>query len=348
MNIDKITKQYNKALEIKNDDKYAETLKLELGKQEWQDELNAIKERITNILTKSDFEICTKQLEQLFDSLYEKMTAPGLDAFVSWIEEHTKNNEKNIAKLRGFLKGNYETYSSRIDSILNTLENISFDEDKCIFDKIISEFNKKLKSDVSAFVNKPDEFENNIDGFLTGLEDEFVGLADISELAYTNVEDLYTEEQKNDETMSFYSEIIKQSIKNGQNLTPLNESENKSKLYLRVKNRIASIRKVITILSTTGISNNSDDTLKQLFLKFEDDMMARKGDVAEYLNNFIENTWNDIEAKYIDIKEFYAEAVLSFNKTWNGFEKEGEIDLLIQKYKTVRSANVLPQILSKH
>lgn len=70
------------------------------------------------------------------------MTAPGLDAFVSWVEEHTKNNENNIAKLRDFLKGNYETYSSRIDSILSTLENISFDDDKCIFDKIISEFNK--------------------------------------------------------------------------------------------------------------------------------------------------------------------------------------------------------------
>ena len=90
--------------------------------------------------------------------------------------------------------------------------------------------------------HKPDEFENNIDGFLTDLEDEFVGLADISELAYTKVEDLYTEEQKNDETISFYSEIIKQSIKNGQNLTALNESENKSKLYLRVRNRIASIK----------------------------------------------------------------------------------------------------------
>lgn len=48
---------------------------------------------------------------------------------------------------------------------------------------------------------------------MTDLEDEFVGLADISELAYTKVEDLYTEEQKNDETISFYSEIIKQSIK---------------------------------------------------------------------------------------------------------------------------------------
>ena len=44
MNIDKITKQYNKALEIKKGDKYAETLKLELSKQEWQDELNAIEE----------------------------------------------------------------------------------------------------------------------------------------------------------------------------------------------------------------------------------------------------------------------------------------------------------------
>lgn len=244
------------------------------------------------------------------------------------------------------LKGNYETYSSRIDSILSTLANISFDDDKCIFNKIISEFNKKLKSDVSAFVNKPDEFENNIDGFLTDLEDEFVGLADISELAYTKVEDLYTEEQKNDETISFYSEIIKQSIKNGQNLTALNESENKSKLYLRVRNRIASIKKVITILSDTGISSNSDDTLKQLFKKFDDTMLATKGDVAECLNNFIKNTWNDIEAKYIDIKEFYAEDELSFNKTWDGFEKEGEIDLLIKNYKTVRNANVLPQILT--
>ena len=64
------------------------------------------------------------------------------------------------------------------------------------------------------------------------------------------------------------------------------------------------------------------------------------------VNNFIKNTWNDIEAKYIDIKEFYAEDELSFNKTWDGFEKEGEIDLLIKNYKTVRNANVLPQILT--
>ena len=72
MNIDKITKQYNKALEIKKGDKYAETLKLELSKQEWQDELNAIEERISNILTKKYFEKCTKQLEQLFDSCMKK------------------------------------------------------------------------------------------------------------------------------------------------------------------------------------------------------------------------------------------------------------------------------------
>ena len=106
MNIDKITKQYNKALGIKKSDKYDDTLKIELSKQEWQDELKAIDERISNILTKNDFEKCTKQLEVLFDSLYEKMTAPGLDAFVSWVEEHTKNNDKNITKLREFLKGN--------------------------------------------------------------------------------------------------------------------------------------------------------------------------------------------------------------------------------------------------
>ena len=76
--------------------------------------LMQLRKGLSNILTKNDFEKCTKQLEQLFDFLYEKMTAPRLDAFVSWVEEHTKNNEKNIAKLREFLKGNYETYSSRL------------------------------------------------------------------------------------------------------------------------------------------------------------------------------------------------------------------------------------------
>ena len=83
---------------------------------------------------------------------------------------------------------------------------------------------------------------------------------------------------------------------------------------MRVKNRIASIKRVITILSSTGISSNSDETLKQLFTKFDDTMLATKVDVAERLNNFIENTWNDIETKYIDIKKFYAEAELTFNK----------------------------------
>lgn len=226
--------------------------------------------------------------------------------------------------------GSLSTLKGKLD-ICGTVNNLMRKQQKidCEYDELSenNKFNQILKTTVQ-------------------LEDEFVGLADISELAYTKVEDLYTEEQKNDETISFYSEIIKQSIKNGQNLTALNESENKSKLYLRVRNRIASIKKVITILSDTGISSNSDDTLKQLFKKFDDTMLATKGDVAECLNNFIKNTWNDIEAKYIDIKEFYAEDELSFNKTWDGFEKEGEIDLLIKNYKTVRNANVLPQILT--
>ena len=66
--------------------------------------LTQLRKGFQTSLPKKDFEKCTKQLEQLFDSLYEKMTAPGLDAFVSWVEEHTKNNENNIAKIARFPK----------------------------------------------------------------------------------------------------------------------------------------------------------------------------------------------------------------------------------------------------
>ena len=52
MNIDKITKQYNKALEIKKGDKYAETLKLELSKQEWKMSLTQLRKGFQTSLPK--------------------------------------------------------------------------------------------------------------------------------------------------------------------------------------------------------------------------------------------------------------------------------------------------------
>lgn len=90
MSLDKISIQYNKALELKKDAKYATALKAELSKPEWKQQFDAIDERLAVVGSKNDFDKCFKQLVDLFDQIYEKIAAPGLDAFIGWIKEHTK------------------------------------------------------------------------------------------------------------------------------------------------------------------------------------------------------------------------------------------------------------------
>ena len=186
MSLDKISIQYNKALELKKDAKYATALKAELSKPEWKQQFDAIDERLAVVGSKNDFDKCFKQLVDLFDQIYEKITAPGLDAFIGWIEEHTKNNDENIKKLRAFLKKDYESYSSSIDDILSSIAELPQEDEKHLFDTMISDFNKKLKKDVSKFVNAPDKFENNIADFLSNLTNEYSVMCSIPELKYSS------------------------------------------------------------------------------------------------------------------------------------------------------------------
>ena len=147
MNIDRIAKKYEKALELKKRDKYAATLKSELSKPEWKDKLQEITERVESIGSKSDFEKVISQLENLFENIYEKITAPGLDAFIEWVDLHAKNQE-NVKKLRSFLKRNYEAYSTAIDKILSAIDCLPQEDEKHLFDNLIDNFNKKIKSEV--------------------------------------------------------------------------------------------------------------------------------------------------------------------------------------------------------
>ncbi len=229
-NLEKIDIQYNKALELKKDSKYATALKTELSKPEWKEELSAITERLANLGSKSDFDRCFKQLVGLFDQIYEKITAPGLDAFIAWIEEHTKNSDENIKKLKEFLKKDYESYSSAIDEILSSIAELPQEDEKHLFDTMITDFNKKLKKDVSAFVNAPDKFENAIQGFLSTLSEEYSDMCSISELSYTDITELYTEEQKKKTNIVYYEQLIKKAIFSGQNLKELDDSEKNSSL----------------------------------------------------------------------------------------------------------------------
>ncbi len=344
MNIEKIEKKYYKAIELINGEKYASTLKAELTKPEWKEKVNEIIDRVDSIGSKGDFEKYSKQLVNLFEEVYEKITAPGLDAFIAWVDAHTKNQE-NVKKLRFFIKQNYETYSTSIDGIISTIESLPQEDEKHLFDSLLNEFNRKIKKEVTSFINDADKFENNIDGFLSTLKSEYSGMAMISELEYTSIEQLYTEEQRKYQNRSFYEDIIKKAISCGQSLGQLDDAEKDIALNARALKRIKSIKKCVSILIQTGMSECKDNSLQNLFLRFDKEMLSVNGDIAQTLSNYFEKTWEPLENKYKIIQDFYSKDALSFNESdWSGFEKEADITALFNDYNSVRKGNILSLI----
>lgn len=343
----RIKNRYDEALKLKSREQYANALKDELSKPEWKENLADIATRMESIGSEKEYEKIMNQLADLFDRVYEKIAAPGLDKFIKWIKENSKN-EANANKLRDFLIKDYEKYSSKIDDILVAIDSLPDETEKHIFDKLVTDFKSRQKNNVSKFINESNLFANNIDTFLSNLKTEYEGLSGLSELSYTSIDELYDDEQKKDTTISFYESIITNAIAEGQSLKAIEDTDEKNKqLWIIAQSRIRSIMKCITILVNTGIAKSEDEDLKYLFSRFDKEMLKTKGDVARVLNNYIDKTWKPLQDKYNDIKIFYEEEELDIDsKDWSDYEKKTELDILHLTYSNVRKGNVLPTLKS--
>ena len=342
----KIKNRYEEALIKKGREQYAKTLKEELSKPAWTEKLTEITTRMGSIGSEKEYEKVMGQLVLLFNEIYEKIAAPGLDRFIEWIKENSKN-ETNADKFREFLIKDYEKYSTKIDDILVAIDSLPDEKEKHIFHKLVSDFKAKQKSIISKFLNEPTLFINTVDSFLSDLKTEYEGLSGLSELSYTSIDELYDDEQKKDTTISFYISIVNNAIAEGQNLKEIDEAEKNQKLWIRAQKRISSVKKCISILVKTGIAKSSDEEIKNLFTRFDKEMLKTKGDVSQVLNEYIEKTWAPLRSKYDEIKSFYEEEELDFDENdWIDYEKKTELDILRLTYNNVRNGNVLPTLKS--
>ena len=85
----KIKNRYEEALKLKSREQYAKALKDELSKQEWKDELDDLSTHMESIASEKEYEKFMNKLVDLFDKVYEKIAAPGLDKFIEWIKENS-------------------------------------------------------------------------------------------------------------------------------------------------------------------------------------------------------------------------------------------------------------------
>ena len=342
MDKSKIKNRFEEAQKLKVREQYATALKNELSKPEWTEELESLITRMESIGSEKEYEKTMNLLVTLFDKVYEKIAAPGLDKFIEWIKDNSKN-ETNANKLRDFLIKDYEKYSSKIDDILTAISSLPNEkEEKHIFKSLVTKFQSEQKSIISKFLNNTDLFINNIDAFLDGLKKEYEGFTSLPELSYTSMEELYNDEQKKDTTISFYSSIINNAIAEGQSIKEVDDNEKNLQIWKRAQNRISSVKKCIAILVNTGIAKSNDEELKQLFSRYDKEMLKTKGDVSKVLNEYIEKTWNPLRSKYDDIKSFYEEEQLEIDENdWADYEKKSDLDILHLTYINVRKGNVL-------
>ena len=168
----KIKNRYEEAQKLKVREQYVKALKDELSKPEWKDDLERLIARMESIGSEKEYEKTMELLVGLFDKIYEKIAAPGLDKFIEWIKENTKN-ETNADKLRDFLIKDYEKYSTKIDDILVAIDSLPDEKEDHVFKKLVSDFRSKQKSIVSKFINDPNLFVNTIDTFLSDVKTEY-------------------------------------------------------------------------------------------------------------------------------------------------------------------------------
>lgn len=342
---------YNEKLEIalqqKSNSSYKIKIGDELSKPEWQQQLFEIERVFSNIKDEQDFQKYQKSLVKLFNDLYEVITAPGVDDFISWINEiTTEKNNTNAKKLRDFL---VERYSE--SSISESIESVNSNKfvleiENSIFNSLLSDLAKELKKETTSLLSDPNQFENNIDDYFETVTSILVGLIDIKELNHNQIDQLFTVLQKTNNIV-FYDNLIKAIIDKGQSLKPQNDIEKSQSIISKVNNRIIEIKNGISILYNSQIASSPDELLKIIFLKLDKEVKYDKG-ISNALNQFIDETWAEIEGQYIKIRDFFKQPInIVYNSHWNTFAKKGGIISIVDEYNKIANENVLTSIKNK-
>lgn len=335
------------ALQQKQNDNYKKAIQAELAKSEWQERKFEIEKQLTGIKEFNDFEKYQKALSRLFDDLYEVITAPGVDDFIGWLNGITDNkNEANTKKLRKFLVDHFSdsSISDLIESVLSVKDSLW--TEKSVFNTLLLGIIRHIKTYCNEFLNKPAEFENNVDDFLTYLDNLLSGISGITQFKFTSKDQLFNEDQVT-RNIIFYDELIDTIIEKNQSLKPLNESEETQDLLLILNNRVKGIIDCIDILDKSNVAHRKDQFLERIFFKFKDEMIKYEGGMKDNLDLFLEKNWTLMESNYNDINLFFSETIsVEIKDEWKSFPKNEGIGSIILNYQAIIKDNPISSLLS--
>ncbi|MCF8342357.1 MAG: hypothetical protein K9I82_15385 [Chitinophagaceae bacterium] len=330
---------------LEKDGKNKERINLKLS--ELQEYFALIDQKKQSIVDENTYQRYIYFLKDLIKNTVEQIMAPTVDEFINWINEiTTEKNHTNTNRLRTFLVEHYADLriSESIESINSNKAVLEFESS--IFNPLLKDITKELKRQTENLLKDPAHFENNIDDYFEKLTTTLNGFESIQELQYTKIDQLYSDNQKAS-NIEFYCEFIKAIIDKGQRFELKNESEKTQSIISKVENRILEIKKGVSILHNSKIALSQDELLKSIFLKLDKEVNYEKG-ISNALNQFIDETWSELEDYYNKIKNFFIQPIsVPFNLTWNSYSKKGGLISIIDEYNNITNENVLLSISNK-
>lgn len=338
--IENYTSKFETAQEQKEDPKYINRLHAELSKPEWGSRLKQLDEMLRNANSLKNFDECEESMQKLFQDVYETITAPGLDDFLGWLEQMSGVSTKPF---RNFLmNGMYERYGDVIDEIISAKDQYQINEGNLLFEDLIVNFDKKLKSDIKSFLDEKN-YEHEVKGFLERIQQEVCGFVGIQELAFTDKSQLLTNEQKQKD-VAFYDKAFDEVIDDCQTKYAF-EGEKGLPLFEVVKRRVEMARKSLGLLIDSDIAEETDEDIKYLFERFQKKMIRSKTNVYVSLKAYLEQDWGRLMNNYREIKAFQGQPKCSLNPgVWASLEIASAIDAWVKKYQKLKEDDAFSRL----
>lgn len=351
-----INDKYVGAKHDKENSPFKDKIIISLKDPALQDEWLQIKAKKHAIKDESDYKSFVEALDEYFNKVCEKITAPGVDAFIDWIIS-LGFKRQNLLSLRDHLIENYQysDYSNKVEFIQANGHFVDYDVNSSkIFNELIKFANKEIKDRVNKLIEKPDLYETTVLDFLKSVADELEIISEIEVLACTDISELFSEEQE-ENGIAFYQDIVKDAIaylQHSQTMYPVIKGATASTV---ITNKIEDLTLFINSLDNFGLAKVTDEKVKVIFDKAKSQIIVGKeGTLKDHWTEFATKTWEELESHYTVIQDFFKEkneisvgTLKSGSLKWNISSINTDLKHLIDKFTETIEKNPL-EILSNY
>jgi hypothetical protein len=342
--------KYNGAVSDKENSPFKDKIIQSLNDLVIQNEWAALKKAKSEIKDKPSYMKYVEDLKQFFNNICEKITAPGVDAYIEWLRQFGVLNMNNCKALREHLINNYQSsnYADKIESIIGNTSTIDYNANSPrLFDNLLRTVQKSIKSEIDILLNKTELFDTSVTPFLDAQASRLESLSEIEELSFTTINELYSPKHS-ESNIAYYQDVVEDAVKYINDVKPAKYLGQDNLDSDEISYRINDLNTFINALSVFGIASEKNSILKIIFEKTKFLIVGKQGTLDQQWEEFKSKTWDKLETSHDIITKFFLdkndvniELLVKGKTKWQLPEIHTDLNFLTTKFVEVAKLNPL-------